>query len=207
MLSRRVLLIALAGAPLAACNTAQGEGPQLAASADLTNSFATLPGEPEKVSAVELARGRPELSRALVPYKGEERPGTVIVRTNERKLYLVLGDSKAIRYPVGVGRAGKQWQGRASVEGKHVDPAWAPPDEIKRDNPRLPDVIAGGSPRNPMGPRALTLSGGEQYAIHGTNRPHSVGTFATYGCIRMFNEDIVDLFDRVNVGTEVLVTL
>jgi lipoprotein-anchoring transpeptidase ErfK/SrfK len=142
-----------------------------------------------------------------VPYKGEERPGTVIVRTNERKLYLVLGDSKAIRYPVGVGRAGKQWHGRASVEGKHVDPAWAPPDEIKRDNPRLPDVIAGGSPRNPMGPRALTLSGGEQYAIHGTNRPHSVGTFATYGCIRMFNEDIVDLFDRVNVGTEVLVTL
>jgi lipoprotein-anchoring transpeptidase ErfK/SrfK len=207
VLSRRVLLIALAGVPLAACNTAQGEGPQLAASADLTNSFATLPGEPEKVSAVELARGRPELSRALVPYKGEERPGTVIVRTNERKLYLVLGDSKAIRYPVGVGRAGKRWQGRASVEGKHVDPAWAPPDEIKRDNPRLPDVIAGGSPRNPMGPRALTLSGGEQYAIHGTNRPHSVGTFATYGCIRMFNEDIVDLFDRVNVGTEVLVTL
>jgi lipoprotein-anchoring transpeptidase ErfK/SrfK len=126
---------------------------------------------------------------------------------NERKLYFVLGDGKAIRDPVGVGRAGKHWQGRAEIDGKHVDPAWAPPEEIKRDNPRLPDVIPGGSPRNPMGPRALTLSGGEQYAIHGTNRPHSVGTFATYGCIRMFNEDIIDLFDRVKVGTEVLVTL
>jgi lipoprotein-anchoring transpeptidase ErfK/SrfK len=206
VLSRRILLAALAGAPLAACNTAQTEGPQLAAAGDLTNSFAALPGEPEKVSAIELARGRPELSRALVPYQGPERPGTVIVQTNARKLYLVLGDGKAIRYPVGVGKAGKQWQGRAEIDGKHVDPAWAPPDEIKRDNPRLPDVIPGGSPRNPMGPRALTLSGGEQYAIHGTNRPHSVGAFATYGCIRMFNEDIIDLFDRVNVGTEVLVT-
>ena len=207
MLSRRVLIAALAGAPLAACQTAGTAGPQLAAEADPANSFAALSGEPETVSAVELARGRPELSRALVPYKGPERAGTVIVRTNERKLYLVLGDGKAIRYPVGVGKAGKQWQGRAQVEGKHVEPAWAPPDEIKRDNPRLPDVIAGGSPRNPMGPRALTLSGGEQYAIHGTNRPYSVGTFASYGCIRMYNEDILDLFDRVNVGTEVLVTL
>jgi lipoprotein-anchoring transpeptidase ErfK/SrfK len=207
VLSRRTLIAALAGAPLAACNTPQTEGPQLAAADDLTNSFAALPGEPEKVSAIELARGRPELSRALVPYKGPERPGTVIVQTNERKLYLVLGDGRAIRYPVGVGRAGKQWQGRAEIDGKHVDPAWAPPEEIKRDNPRLPDVIPGGSPRNPMGPRALTLSGGEQYAIHGTNRPHSVGRFATYGCIRMFNEDIVDLFDRVSVGTQVLVTL
>jgi hypothetical protein len=152
VLSRRALLVALAGAPLSACKTA--EAPQLAAEADLTNSFAVLPGEPEKLSAIELSRGRPELARSLVPYKGPERPGTVIVRTNERKLYLVMGDGKAIRYPVGVGRAGKQWQGRAAVEGKHVDPAWAPPDEVRRDNPRLPDVIPGGSPRNPMGPRA-----------------------------------------------------
>jgi len=205
VLSRRALLVALAGAPLSACKTAGA--PQLAAEADLTNSFAVLPGEPEKLSAIELSRGRPELARSLVPYKGPERPGTVIVRTNERKLYLVMGDGKAIRYPVGVGRAGKQWQGRAAVEGKPVDPAWAPPDEVRRDYPRLPDVIPGGSPRNPMGPRALTLSGGEQYAIHGTNRPHSIGNFATYGCIRMFNEDIIDLFDRVGVGTEVLVTL
>ncbi len=88
----------------------------------------------------------------------------------------------------------------------HIDPAWSPPEEVKQDNPRLPDVIPGGSPANPMGPRDLTLSGGGQYAIHGTNRPHTVGTFASYGCIRMFNEDILDLFERVNVGTEVVVT-
>lgn len=204
MLSRRMLLTALVGAPLAACNTVQGDGP-VAAAEDLTNSFAALPNEVTQVSAVELTNRKPELARQLVPYKGPERPGTVIVRTGERKLYLVLDDGKAIRYPVGVGKAGKQWQGRAEIDGKHVEPAWAPPEEVKRDNPRLPDVIPGGSPRNPMGPRALTLSGGEQYAIHGTNRPHSIGAFATYGCIRMFNEDILDLFERVKVGTEVLV--
>jgi lipoprotein-anchoring transpeptidase ErfK/SrfK len=197
----------MAAAPLAGCNTAQIGMPRLATEGDLTNSFAVLPGEPEKVSAIEITNRRPELARRLVPYKGSEGAGTVIVRTNERKLYYVLGDGRAIRYPVGVGKASKQWQGRAAIDGKHVDPAWAPPDEVRRDNPRLPDVIPGGSPRNPMGPRALTLSGGQQYAIHGTNRPHSVGTFATYGCIRMFNEDVLDLFERVNVGTEVVVTL
>ncbi len=91
------------------------------------------------------------------------------------------------------------------MNGKHVEPAWSPPDEVRQDNPKLPDVIPGGAPNNPMGPRALTLSGGE-YAIHGTNRPDSIGTFASYGCIRMYNQDIVDLFERVGVGTEVVVT-
>ena len=121
--------------------------------------------------------------------------------------YFIVEEGRAIRYPVGVGRAGKQWQGRAEIDGKHVNPAWSPPEEVLRDNPRLPPVYPGGSPENPMGPRALTLSGGEGYAIHGTSRPHSIGTFASYGCIRMFNEDILDLFERVKVGTEVLVTL
>ena len=204
MLSRRILIVAAAAFPVAACNTAGT--PNFAAGGDLTNSFANLGSEPENVSAIETTNRKPELARQLVTYKGTERSGTVIVRTHDRKLYYVLGDGRAIRYPVGVGRAGKQWQGRAEIDGKHVSPAWAPPDEVRRDNPRLPDVIPGGSPRNPMGPRALTLSGGEQYAIHGTNRPYSIGTFATYGCIRMFNEDIIDLFDRVNVGTEVIVT-
>ena len=198
VLSRRFLIVAIASVPVAACNTAGA--PKLAADGDLTNSFAALGGEPA------LTNRKPELARQLVTYRGPEGPGTVVVRTKDRKLYYVLGDGRAIRYPVGVGRAGKQWQGRAEVDGKHVNPAWAPPDEVRRDNPRLPDVISGGSPRNPMGPRALTLSGGEQYAIHGTNRPHSIGTFATYGCVRMFNEDIIDLFERVSVGTEVIVT-
>jgi lipoprotein-anchoring transpeptidase ErfK/SrfK len=147
-----------------------------------------------------------ELQPEVVAYQGGELPGTVVIKTKERRLYLVLADETAIRYAVGVGKAGRQWQGRAVIDGAHVQPAWAPTPEIKRDNPSLPDVIPGGSPGNPMGARALTLSGGE-YAIHGTNRPESIGTYASYGCIRMFNEDIIDLFRRVRIGTEVVVTL
>lgn len=131
-------------------------------------------------------------------------PGTILVRQSERQLYLVRGDGTAIRYPVAVGKRGKQWLGWARVDGKYVEPAWGPPADVKRDNPRLPDIIPGGAPNNPMGARALTLDRGE-YAIHGTNRPGSIGTFASYGCIRMYNRDIVDLFERVTVGTQVLV--
>jgi lipoprotein-anchoring transpeptidase ErfK/SrfK len=143
--------------------------------------------------------------RELVAFDATVQPGTIVVRTAERRLYYVLGQGAALRYPVAVGKPGKQWSGWARVDGKHVEPAWAPPDEVKRDNPRLPAVIPGGSPRNPMGVRALTLDRGE-YAIHGTNRPDSIGTYASYGCIRMYNRDIVDLFERVQVGTPVVVT-
>lgn len=131
--------------------------------------------------------------------------GTIVVRTTERRLYLVLGNGQAIRYMVGVGRAGKQWAGVSRIDGKYLNPAWAPPAEVKHDNPRLPDVIPGGSPRNPMGVAAMTLAGGE-YAIHGTNQPGSIGGFVSYGCIRMYNQDISDLFGRVSVGTAVVVT-
>ena len=144
-------------------------------------------------------------SGSVVAFNGDVAPGTIVVRTNERRLYLVLGQGRAVVYPVGVGRAGQQWSGRAVVESKRIRPAWAPPPDIKRENPRLPDVIAGGAPNNPMGVAALVLSGGE-YAIHGTNRPGSVGRFVSHGCIRMYNQDITDLYSRVRVGTEVVVT-
>ena len=117
--------------------------------------------------------------------------GTIIVRTSERRLYLVLGSGEAMRYPVGVGRPGRQWAGTAYVDGKHLLPNWQPPDAVRADKPNLPDVIAGGSPSNPMGAAALTLSGGYD-AIHGTNRPDLIGGFVSYGCIRMFNSDIAD---------------
>jgi lipoprotein-anchoring transpeptidase ErfK/SrfK len=130
--------------------------------------------------------------------------GTIVVRTGERRLYLVLGNGQAIRYMVGVGRAGKQWAGVSRIDGKYVNPAWAPPPEVKRDKPSLPDVIPGGSPHNPMGVAALTLAGGE-YAIHGTNMPGSIGGFVSYGCIRMYNQDITDLYQRVSVGAPVVV--
>jgi len=152
--------------------------------------------------AMNAAQARPE----MVPVRSAEySPGTIVVRTGERHLYLILDSGKAMRYPVGVGRAGKQWAGTTRIDGKYRNPAWSPPKEVKHDKPNMPDVIPGGSPKNPMGVAAMTLAGGE-YAIHGTNMPGSVGGFVSYDCIRMYNADISDLFGRVSVGTTVVVT-
>jgi lipoprotein-anchoring transpeptidase ErfK/SrfK len=131
-------------------------------------------------------------------------PGTIVVKTHERRLYYVLDGGRALRFPVGVGRAGMAWTGNARVEGKFVQPAWAPPASIRAENPRLPKVIPGGSPHNPMGAAALTLRGGE-YAIHGTNNPASIGGFVSHGCIRMYNSDIRELYHLVAIGTPVVV--
>jgi lipoprotein-anchoring transpeptidase ErfK/SrfK len=143
-------------------------------------------------------------AREMVSFDAAVEPGTVVVRTSQRKLYVVTAPGAALAYPVAVGKAGKQWFGRAVIDGKHLSPAWAPPADVKKDNPDLPDVIPGGSPRNPMGAAALTLSG-DKYAIHGTNRPESIGTAASYGCIRMLNQDVTDLFGRVRLGATVVV--
>jgi lipoprotein-anchoring transpeptidase ErfK/SrfK len=142
---------------------------------------------------------------SMVAYDGHHSPGTIVVSTSQRRLYYVLGGGQAIAYPVGVGRRGKQWAGHTAIQGKYVRPDWIPPAEIRRDKPYLPHRIAGGSPRNPMGAAALTLAGGE-YAIHGTNSPRSIGGYVSYGCIRMFNHDITDLYARVSVGTPVVVS-
>ncbi len=147
------------------------------------------------------AQARPDLVASPNGYA----PGTIIVKTKERRLYLILDDQRAVRYPVGVGKPGKQWAGVTQISGKYRNPAWAPPAEVKRDKPSIPDVIEGGSPRNPMGVAAMTLAGGE-YAIHGTNVPNSVGGYVSYGCVRMYNQDITDLYERVSVGTPVVVT-
>ena len=147
------------------------------------------------------AQARPE----IVGISGDYAPGTIVVKTHERRLYLILESGRAVRYPVGVGKAGKQWAGTTKIDGKYLHPAWSPPSEVRRDKPNMPDVIPGGSPRNPMGVAAMTLAGGE-YAIHGTNVPGSVGGFVSYGCIRMLNDDISDLYQRVPVGTTVTVT-
>ncbi|MEX2128643.1 MAG: L,D-transpeptidase [Xanthobacteraceae bacterium] len=146
-----------------------------------------------------------DAARATVKFAGYF-PGSIVVKTNERRLYYVLPDGKAYRYPVGVGRGGKSWTGSEYIIGMRRNPDWSPPAEVKRDNPHLPNVIKGGTPENPMGVAALILSGGGQYAIHGTNKPGSVGGFVSYGCFRMYNEDIDDLFGRVFFGTPVVVT-
>ncbi len=156
------------------------------------------------VSFVISAAPIPSNAREIVQFTGYSA-GTVVVRTNERRLYYVLGDGKAIRYPVGVGRAGMGWSGTVSIDGKFVRPAWSPPDMIKRENPKMPNIIPSGSPANPMGEAAITLSGGGQYAIHGTNNPGSIGRFVSHGCIRMYNSDVMDLYNRVSLGTPVVV--
>jgi len=142
-------------------------------------------------------------AREIVGFSGSYSSGTVVVKTSERSLYYVLGNGKAVRYPVGVGRAGKQWTGTAMIDGKYLRPAWSPPADVKRDKPHLPNLIAGGSSSNPMGAAALTLSRG-QYAIHGTNNPGSIGGLVSAGCIRMHNKDVMDLYNRVSVGTRVM---
>lgn len=158
-------------------------------------------------SLAVLALGAPPAAAAgtLVAFAADVPAGTIVVRTAERRLYLVLKGGQALRYKVGVGRLERQWTGSVVIAGKYLLPNWAPPAEIRRDQPGLPDVIPGGSPSNPMGAAALTLSGGN-YAIHGTNSPDLIGGFVSYGCIRMHNADITELYARVHLGTPVIVT-
>lgn len=151
--------------------------------------------------------GRPALARSaleagVVAFDGF-RPGTVVIRTSERHLYLVLGEGRAIRYPIAVGKPGKEWAGDTTIARKVAYPTWGAPAAVLHDHPELPSLIPPG-PSNPLGPRALVLAA-DEYAIHGTNHPETIGTKASYGCIRMYNQHIVDLFQRVSVGTPVVV--
>ena len=129
--------------------------------------------------------------------------GEIIISQHLRRLFFSLGDGRAISYPVAVPKPGKQWRGATYIDGKYIRPAWSPPASVKHDFPNLPAVIAGGSPHNPMGVRALSLQRSE-IAIHGTDMPWSIGHAVSYGCIRMHNADIRDLYARVSVGTRVI---
>ena len=130
-------------------------------------------------------------------------PGVILIRTSERKLYLTLPGERAIQYTVAVGKIGRQWQGSSYVAFKQRNPTWHPPEMVRRDNPHLPRVIPPG-PANPLGAAVLVLGDGK-YGIHGTNRPSSIGTAVSYGCFRMRNEDVLDLYARVPEGTPVIV--
>ena len=146
---------------------------------------------------------RADLRRATVNYPSNEAPGTIIVDTQNTYLYYVLGGGQAIRYGIGVGREGFTWAGVKTVERKAEWPDWNPPPEMIARSPYLPRFMAGGV-TNPLGARAMYLSG-TFYRIHGTNAPSTIGSRATAGCIRMANEDVIDLYDRVKVGTKVVV--
>jgi lipoprotein-anchoring transpeptidase ErfK/SrfK len=143
-----------------------------------------------------------EASGSLVALPGAPA-GVILIRTAERKLYLTLPGERAIQYSVAVGKVGRQWTGTSHVAFKQRNPTWHPPEMVRRDNPHLPPVIPPG-PDNPLGVAVLVLGNGT-YGIHGTNRPSSIGTAASYGCFRMRNEDVLDLYARVPEGTPVIV--
>jgi lipoprotein-anchoring transpeptidase ErfK/SrfK len=145
----------------------------------------------------------PRFLRQQVAYNGPEAPGTVVIDTTNHFLYLVEAEGRAIRYGVGVGRPGFTWSGRHSVSAKKEWPDWIPPDEMLKRQPYLPHFVAGG-PHNPLGARALYL-GSTIYRVHGSNEPWTIGKNVSSGCIRMRNADIVDLYERVKVGTKVIV--
>ena len=129
---------------------------------------------------------------------------SIVINTQQRRLQLLNGRGTVKTYTIAVGRAGMKWYGHSQIVSKLIRPAWMPTPAIKAENPRLPDYIEAGAHNNPMGAAALVLAGGK-YAIHGTNRPSSIGTFASHGCFRMHNRDVLDLYRRVSVGTPVTV--
>ena len=143
------------------------------------------------------------LKRQIVSYATREAPGTIIIDTPNTYLYYVLGGGQAIRYGIGVGRDGFTWSGVQSITKKAEWPDWTPPPEMIARQPYLPRQMAGG-PGNPLGARAMYL-GGTVYRIHGTNAPQTIGTHISSGCIRLTNQDVSDLYSRVNVGTKVIV--
>jgi len=141
--------------------------------------------------------------RQLVFFRTTEPPGTIIINTSERFLYLVQGNNRALRYGIGVGRDGFQWSGLLRISRKAEWPDWSPPPEMIERQPYLPRFMAGG-PGNPLGARALYL-GNTVYRIHGTNQPQTIGHAVSSGCFRLVNGDVIDLYDRVPVGTKVIV--
>lgn len=139
-----------------------------------------------------------------VDFTENYRRGTIVIKTSKRKLYLVLGDGKAIEYGVGVGRKGYTWSGRSYVSRKAEWPGWTPPAAMRARQPELPPHMPGG-PNNPLGARALYI-GSSLYRIHGTSQPHTIGTAVSSGCIRLINSEVIDLYNRVPVGAPVIVT-
>jgi lipoprotein-anchoring transpeptidase ErfK/SrfK len=145
----------------------------------------------------------PKFARTVVFYRTAEAPGTIIVHTSERFLYVIQPGGRAVRYGIGVGREGFQWQGLVKITRKQEWPDWTPPDEMIARQPYLPRWMAGG-PGNPMGARALYL-GTTVYRIHGTNQPWTIGSAVSSGCFRLTNPDVTDLYERIPVGTKVII--
>jgi lipoprotein-anchoring transpeptidase ErfK/SrfK len=164
-----------------------------------------MPAVPEQDEAYDPRQRQfdPKYEKQLVDYDGKEKPGTIVIDTPNKFLYLVQGEGRALRYGIGVGRPGYTWSGVKAVSAKREWPDWTPPAEMLARRPDLPRHMAGG-PENPLGARAMYL-GSTLYRIHGSNEPWTIGTNVSSGCIRMRNEDVIDLYGRVNVGARVIV--
>jgi lipoprotein-anchoring transpeptidase ErfK/SrfK len=174
-------------------------------SLSVSQSFAQQndPGDQPGLMPDDSQQLDPEFQRQMVLYRTTEAPGTVIIQTSERHLYVVQGQGRALRYGIGVGRDGFQWQGLLTITRKAEWPDWTPPPEMIARQPYLPRFMAGG-PGNPLGARAMYL-GTTVYRIHGTNQPQTIGTAISSGCFRLVNADVTDLYSRVPVGTKVIV--
>lgn len=159
--------------------------------------------EPDPTQPSEDAQLPDRLRKQIVDYRGKEAAGTIIVDTPHTYLYLVMGNGKALRYGIGVGREGFTWSGSHPIVRKAEWPDWYPPQEMIARQPYLPRMTAGG-PGNPLGARAMYI-GGTEYRIHGTNNPATIGKHVSSGCIRLTNEDVIDLYNRVQVGAKVVV--
>jgi lipoprotein-anchoring transpeptidase ErfK/SrfK len=186
-----------------------GAAPQAYSAPPPAGALQIVPGSrvvaaliPPAPSALE-ARPADEYLRHEVDYSGPERPGTIVIDTPNKFLYLVLSEGRAIRYGVGVGRPGFEWAGVKTITRKAEWPGWTPPAQMMLRRPDLPSHMDGG-PGNPLGARALYL-GSSLFRIHGTNEPSTIGQNVSSGCIRMMNEDVIDLYNRVPVGTKVIV--
>lgn len=174
-----------------------------AASASAMRETLDVGDEPGRVSTEEVIIREGPFRRQLVFFRSTEAPGTIVIHTSERFLYLVLGNNRALRYGIGVGREGFTWSGLVRVSRKAEWPDWTPPAEMIQRQPYLPRFMAGG-PGNPMGSRALYL-GSTVYRIHGTNQPETIGHAVSSGCFRLANGDVIDLYTRVPVGTKVII--
>jgi lipoprotein-anchoring transpeptidase ErfK/SrfK len=214
-LSRRHFLMggaSLSALALAGCATTEGPGADIGgsnASSYYMSMYAPDPSEKYPLPPVNVRALNPDILRTEVNYTGSERPGTIVVNTAERRLYLIEEGGKAMRYGVGVGREGFAWSGRGHVGRKAEWPTWTPPTEmLTRDPSSVPyrNGMPGGT-NNPLGARAMYIYSPEGrdtlYRIHGTNDPSSIGTAVSSGCIRMIDQDVIDLFGRVPVGTPV----
>ncbi|GJE37615.1 L,D-transpeptidase [Methylobacterium persicinum] len=201
---RTVLLVLTASVSLAACQTNRS---QLAQDDDSDWYIGAKADKPFDIPLVDTARLDPKYRRQTVAYTGLEPPGTIVVDIDQRQLYLVQEGGTALRYGVGVGKAGFSWKGEARVGRKGVWPDWSPTPTMVSLHPDLPRTRKGGLD-NPLGARALYLYQGNRdilFRIHGTNEPWSIGEQMSSGCVRMLNEDVADLYEHVPVGARVIV--